>query len=65
MDLRAEEERRGRGMSNAELIEKLKAYPLEAPVVILWEDFAVSDVQAVTFENGEVTIAHDMTFAGA
>lgn len=51
-------------MSNAELIEKLKAYPLEAPVVILWEDFAVSDVQAVTFENGEVTIAHDMTVSG-
>ena len=46
-------------MSNAELIEKLKAYPPEAPVTVLWEDFAESEIQAVTFEDGDVLIVHD------
>ena len=46
-------------MSNAELIETLKAYPPEAPVTVLWEDFAESEIQAVTFEDGDVLIVHD------
>ena len=46
-------------MSNAELIETLKAYPPEAPVTVLWEDFAESKIQAVTFEDGDVLIVHD------
>ena len=46
-------------MSNAELIEKLKAYPPEAPVTVLWEDFAESNIQAVQFEDGDVLIVHD------
>lgn len=46
-------------MSNAELIETLKAYPPEAPVTVLWEDFAESGIQAVTFEDGDVLIVHD------
>ena len=46
-------------MSNAELIETLKAYPPEAPVTVLWDDFAESDIQAVTFEDGDVLIVHD------
>ncbi len=46
-------------MSNAELIETLKAYPPEAPVTVLWEDFAESEIQAVTFEDGDVLILHD------
>lgn len=46
-------------MSNAELIETLKAYPPEAPVAVLWEDFAESKIQAVTFEGGDVLIVHD------
>lgn len=46
-------------MSNAELIETLKAYPPEAPVTVLWEDFAESDIQTVTFENGGVLIVHN------
>jgi hypothetical protein len=46
-------------MNNAELIETLKAYPPEAPVTVLWEDFAESEIQAVTFENGGVLIVHD------
>lgn len=46
-------------MSNAELIETLKAYPPEAPVTVLWEDFAESEIQAVKFEDGDVLIVHD------
>lgn len=46
-------------MSNAELIETLKAYPPEAPVTVLWEDFSESEIQAVTFEDGDVLIVHD------
>lgn len=46
-------------MSNAELIETLKAYPPEAPVTVLWEDFAESNIQGVTFEDGDVLIVHD------
>lgn len=46
-------------MSNAELIEKLKAYPPEAPVTVLWEGFAMSEIQEVTFEGGKVLIVHD------
>ena len=46
-------------MSNAELIEKLKAYPPEAPVAVLYDDFAESDIQAVRFEGGDVLIVHD------
>ncbi len=46
-------------MSNAELIETLKAYPPEAPVTVLWEDFAESEIQAVTFEDGDVLIVHN------
>ncbi len=46
-------------MSNAELIETLKAYPPEAPVTVLWEDFAESKIQAVMFEDGDVLIVHD------
>ena len=45
-------------MSNAELIEKLKAYPPEAPVAVLYEDFAEAVIQAVIFEGGEVRIVH-------
>jgi hypothetical protein len=51
-------------MSNAELIEMLKAYPPEAPVTVLWEDFAESDIQAVTFEDGCVLIVHDCQGVG-
>lgn len=50
-------------MTVKELRAKLADVPEDAKVVVVWEDFAKSAIQATEFdENGEFVIYHDMTF---
>ena len=48
-------------MTNKELIEKLKTFPLDAEVIINWEDFAYSYIDDITYAADVVYIHHDMT----
>ena len=51
-------------MTNQELIDKLKAYPLDTRIIIRWEDFAFStpdDELEYDEERNELYISHDCT----
>lgn len=51
-------------MTNQELIEKLKTYPLEAKILIHWEDFVFSTPDnelEYDEELNELYISHDCT----
>lgn len=50
-------------MTNKQLIERLNAYPLDANIIIRWEDFAISHIDDIEYddERNEVCISHDCT----
>ena len=50
-------------MTAQELIAQLATVPPSSPIVIVWEDFAQSSIQATEYEaeSGEFIIYHDMT----